>query len=348
MKHLLFLSAMFTILALQANAKVWRVNNNTGVQADFTTISAAVTAAAAGDTIYIEGSATQYADATIAKQLTIIGTGYYLADTANHETQWNTHTGAIGNIYFNSGSKGSKISGVEIDGGVQLNDSLVTIERCYCNSYIYLAQGSGTYADHDTIRQCSAYGIVSNNAASGSAKDVMVYNNIIPGSIQFQSNLANTTVYFINNVFGNFTFKSENCVFQNNIFFGNSFDTYGSSNYFANNLFSYSSAQSGVPTGNSNQFSVDMSTVFVAASTNYSTAPTGFSHDGQYRLVAGSPAIGAGNINGVTVDCGAFGGPAPYVLSGMPNIPSIYSLTVPAQVNDGTPSINISLSAAAH
>lgn len=70
-------------------------------------------------------------------------------------------------------------------------------------------------------------------------------------------------------------------------------------------------------TENGNQVNVDMSTVFVG---------TG-STDGQWQLAAGSPAIGAG-FNGV--DCGMFGGPTPYVLSGIPSIPSIYIFDAPA------------------
>ena len=49
-----------------------RVNNNTDFDADFTTLQAAVTAASNGDTIYVEGSATQYEGATINKPLTIV------------------------------------------------------------------------------------------------------------------------------------------------------------------------------------------------------------------------------------------------------------------------------------
>ena len=45
------------------------------------------------------------------------------------------------------------------------------------------------------------------------------------------------------------------------------------------------------------------------------------------ELKAGSPAIGGG-VSGA--DCGAFGGPAPYVLSGVPNLPHIYEADVPA------------------
>lgn len=360
MKHLLTLAAMLTLTALQANAKIWRVNNNTGVQADFTNIQTAVNAAATGDTIYIESSATQYSETvTISKKLTFIGTGYFLTDAANPETQWNTNAATVGHWIFAPGSAGSKASGLYMNSYQYLNDVDVTIERCYINGQVIFGNGNNIVCDHDTVRQCAINSQITcqPGGTTFSAQGEMVYNNIINGNVSFSYNslgLPNTSVYFINNDFiNNFSFISENCVYQNNIFYGPAFGAYGSSNYFANNIFSNTSTSSSVPAGNSNQFGIDMKTVYDAAiSTPYnsfSNPPTGMSHDGQFQLIATtSPAIGAGNINGTTVDCGAFGGPAPYVLSGMPGIPSIYSLTVPAQVNNGTPSINISLSAAAH
>ena len=51
-----------------------------------------------------------------------------------------------------------------------------------------------------------------------------------------------------------------------------------------------------------------------------------YSDDAKWKLKTGSPAIGAG-VSGV--DCGAFGGPTPYVLSGVPNLPHIYEATIP-------------------
>lgn len=351
MKTSLLLSGIAFLFVLQANATIWRVNNNTGVQADYTNVPAAVSAAAAGDTIYVEGSATAYSNFTIDKQLTVIGTGYFLTDTANHKTQWNTNSSKIGGTYsitFDPGSQGSKISGLETNGHIRLNDSLITIERCY-TKFVYLAFSAGSYADHDTIRQCVLYGVISHQPSSY-ARGVMIYNNLFTATSNFASNLTHTTAYFINNVFetSSFVFNCENSVFQNNIFLNTKFGAYGTSNYFSNNLFSHSSSNTGVPTGNNNQFSVNTDSIFVAENTNFNTVPAGFSHDGQYQLAAGSPALDAGDINGTTVDCGIFGGPAPYILSGMPNIPSIYSLTVPTQVNSGTATMNISLSAAAH
>ena len=49
------------------------------------------------------------------------------------------------------------------------------------------------------------------------------------------------------------------------------------------------------------------------------------STDGQYQLKAGSPAIGAGNGG---VNCGAYGGPNPYVLSGLPPVPATWFFNI--------------------
>ncbi len=48
MKKFFFL-ASFVVLTLAAQSKIWRVNNNPGVAADFTTALAAHNGAAAGD-----------------------------------------------------------------------------------------------------------------------------------------------------------------------------------------------------------------------------------------------------------------------------------------------------------
>ncbi|WP_315820967.1 hypothetical protein [Paraflavitalea speifideaquila] len=46
----------------------------------------------------------------------------------------------------------------------------------------------------------------------------------------------------------------------------------------------------------------------------------------------------------MTPDCGAFGGNDPYKLSGIPAIPSIYLLTVPASIPSGSSSMNVTFS----
>jgi hypothetical protein len=59
-KQITILTAITLFIAMTMDAKVWRVNNRTNVQADFTTLSSAISGASAGDTIYIEGSPDSY------------------------------------------------------------------------------------------------------------------------------------------------------------------------------------------------------------------------------------------------------------------------------------------------
>ncbi|MCO6498619.1 MAG: hypothetical protein J5I50_13275 [Chitinophagaceae bacterium] len=337
MKIFFSICALLFILAQDASAKIWRVNNNLGINADFTDLPAAVSAAAAGDTIMVEASSSLYTAPTLTKKLIIIGTGYYFTDaTPNPKTQANTNvSGLSGNITFNAGSSGSVVEGLTV-GGIFLNESDITVERNNITSYMYIAYAANSVCNNDTIRQNVVYGLVS-GSSTGKATNLLVYNNIFNGPpVQFASNVNNISGYFINNDFlSSYSSSCANFTFQNNIFYSANFGAYLSSNAFFNNL----TTNTGLPTGNGNQLNVNLDNVFVGYSSG-----TGFSSDGRYQLKNGSPASGAGLLNGGTVDCGAFGAPAPYILSGMPAIPSIYVLTVPSSVPSGATNMNVSIS----
>ncbi len=345
MKKISTLIAILVVVTFSAQAKIWRVNNNTGITADFNNLNAAVNASnvLAGDTIQLEASVNGYGGASVSKRVVILGTGYFLSETspmvANPKTQANVNAAVTGSIDFYPGSKGSIISGVYISGSVSMQDSFITQQRCVMTGYQYLSAGSNTYGD--TIRNCfiNAFYAANNVQAHG----WLIYNNIIYYAfMDLGQNINNIDGYFINNSFiydGTFNVTCANFTFQNNIFKDINFGSYQSSNIFFNNV-----CHSGVPAGNSNVLNASMSSVYL----DYNGNGAGYSSDGRFKLAAGSPAIGAGVLNSVAVDCGAFGGPAPYTLSGMPSEPSIYSLTVPAQVSSGTPSINITLSSASH
>jgi hypothetical protein len=352
----LLLFAGFICTNYSVFAKVWRVNNNAGVNANFTDFPAAVTGSSAGDTIYLESSATAYSGGAVAKKLVIVGSGYYLTGTPiNPNTQWNTNPSTIAGLEFTSGSAGSVLEGLVLNSTVYLGDDNITIQRnnfATNTSSIYL--GYISHSNNDTIRQNVLYEILA-YSASNAATNLFVYNNIIIYGISFTTNIANVNGYILNNDIGSVTYGGStlavsNFDMQNNILY---IPTFGSSNIYVgtntyfNNIVSTSSAVSGIPNNNGNVFSV---TPFTIVYVDWNNANSGlYTPDGAYALAAGSPAIGAGSLNGVTVDCGVFGGPAPYVLSGMPQqIPSIYSLTAPTQVNSGTASINVTISAASH
>ncbi|MBS1736472.1 MAG: hypothetical protein JSS98_07660 [Bacteroidetes bacterium] len=352
---LLFVFAMYCI-ALQA--KTWRINNNTGITADFTSIQAAINSASVlnGDTLHVESSAAAYdGNVTLNKRLVIIGTGYYLSETsplvANPNTQANTKSCFINNgIACSPGSKGSVISGLTMY-DVSIIDSFVTVQRCKFTNLYFGGYYSNADSYADTIRQnVITGGIGVGGGSTGKQKNQIIYNNIIYGGIDFTANITKVDGFFINNSFVYSPYATyytvyiscQNFVFQNNIFGDVNFGVYQSFNAYFNNI----CHNTGIPAGNGNQQNIDANaTVY----NNWFGNGAGFSSDGRFQLKSGStPASGTGSLNGGAVDCGAFGGPAPYILSGMPSVPSIYSLSVPASVNSGTTSMTVTFSSASH
>lgn len=347
MKKIVTLSVVTAFIFIPgAFAKIWRVNNNTGAVADFTNPATCVASASvhAGDTIHIEASATGYQDFTIYKKLTIIGTGYFLTETApmiaNPKTQANPNVSYVNNIGFGPGSKGSSIGGINCS-GIYLDDSLITVQRCKIGSSVFVNLSNNIYGD--TIRQNFMGGVSSNNDNSTKAENLIIYNNIFTNfyAINFYSGPVNVnTGYFINNLcYGGTYFICTNFTFQNNILSGPYFGSYLGSNVFFNCI----ADNAGIPATNGNQINVNLDNVFVGWNST-----TGYSSDNRFALKAGSPAIGAGILNGGPVDCGPFGGPAPYALSGMPSVPSIYTFTAPATVSSGTTTMNITISTISH
>ncbi len=308
---------LFFCLAQLASAKIWIADANPGdTGADFKTIQAAHDGASAGDTIYCVGSAQSLGDATFTKKLTIIGPGYFLTQNAN--LQANPSSAKLGQLTFNKGSEGSVIIGCEIQGAFAINTSNISIVRNYlsygnASSSIGLAPQIGNILVQGNFIMNSGYlGYGQAIQTGGYDGPIILTNNYIncvggsAYSIAFSST-DNATIE--NNVIvGNIT--CYNSTFQNNIIISGTFS--GTGNGIFNNIC------------NSNQFSntngnipnTDTSTVFVNTGTT----------DGKYQLKAGSPAKGAG-IGGV--DIGMFGGMNPYVLSGVPPIPSVFYFTAP-------------------
>ncbi len=293
-----------------------RVNNNPGVDADFTTLQDANDNASGGDTIYVEGSVTDYAGADINKSVTIIGPGYFL--TENPNTQANgLDAGFNSSVTFSSGSEGSVITGCNLNNNnIFINVNNITVKRCYAG-YI---QFTGTVENvlvvqnyvYYTIQTYSA-GIITNSVISNNIVEwFQIYLGSYSGSVQVANNIL------INQ--GAYTHPVDcyNSTIQNNIITDNVGDiAVNSGNTINNNILAIDGTDA-----NGNQYSVDMDMVFADfdGSLEYST-------DAKWQLKAGSPAIGAGTGG---EDCGAFGGVTPYILSGIPELPHIYDATIPS------------------
>lgn len=300
------------LLSITANAKIWRVNNNDAVEADFTTAQEAHDGAISGDTLFFEGSTKSYGNLIMDKQLVIIGPGYFL--DSNPNTQVNKSSAKIPKVDINDGAEGSIILGMDFwaHGGYQYDFTIstddITLRRCLFNQIIIQSLDDGKNV---IISQCFIMysGIKNKYTASNNSHGMLIVTNcIIKGDIWLKS-LGHTIAN--NYIEGNFNVYSSNI--YNNIVKGSIEEDH--ENTLKNNLSNIGS---------------EIDTYFNIASE---------SPDGKYILSDGSPAKGAG-INGI--DCGPFGDNYPYVLSGIPKGPHIYDAAVSATVTNEE-GLNISL-----
>ena len=150
--------------------------------------------------------------------------------------------------------------------------------------------------------------------ASSNCSNIIIANNYIQNShdrITYAIYSPETSRLIISHNTIHRDITVHNSFLDNNILQSGTFT--GTSNSYNNNI--CNETQFGTENGNISD--VNMSLVFVGEG----------STDGQYRLREDSPARGAGTGG---TDIGMFGGSSPYVLSGIPDIPSIYSFSGPA------------------
>jgi hypothetical protein len=310
---------------LSANATSWRLNNNPAVDADFRTFAEAHDAAASGDTIYVEGTGltSDYGYlVNISKKLIVIGPGYFLEQ--NDSTYVSKIPAVFRSIVIEAGAAGSELHGLHLeygqygDGGINIKASDIVITRSYfakSNDPITI----GAHIQNITVNQNYAYRIITSYETS--VKNILISNNYFEDRITL-NNLSTSVIS--NNVIRSGLVNVYNSQIKNNIVFaaGAIFDALCAGN--AGNNISYNLSSGGLAGGTygpGNIGNVDMSTVFVG----YPTLGT-YSTDGRWKLKTDGPAAGGGEAE---IDCGMFGGPLAYVLSGLPAIPRIYEAVVP-------------------
>ncbi len=318
-KNLLLLCLTLTVSQLFATIR--RVNNNPGVTLVtnfvFANFTNALTAAADGDTIYIEPSDINYGSLFINKRIVLVGPGYLL--NKNPNTPFDKRTAKASGITFSTNSSGSKVYGMEIrtNNGNFANISFSTstsdlsIEYCMFNEIV----GSSGFFNNSVLANCFIVGNISKNGVS--MNNSLVNNNIILGSVQTS---GNDNIIKNNIIFGGADYIS---IYFNNIIYQNGTPELA----FSSNVNVYNNVCvgcTGTPASN-NFFTTAANTIFVVSE------PRTFDdlEDDNFVLHASSPAKAKG-VGGI--DCGVFAGTKPYVLSGIPPFPMITAFS------QGTPS----------
>jgi hypothetical protein len=387
MKKITPLVIVILFSSLQSSAKIWRVNNNPSLDGDVleaTTLfdnsnTATNPEAAAGDSVYFEPSATAYAGFSVNKaNISILGYGYFLS--SNPGSQANTNNARIQSISFLATSSASNVSGVEVVDGIYIYASNITATRCFVNNmYLYNAtNATGIRIDKCYIRAgLNDQGVGAAVTSVTIAVENCIFSGIGDGNFITGVNLSNKIRgLFRNNVMNYCSqFYGFNFYIANNIFtYQTGFGTVSNSgnNVFRNNLFSFPITQAGyaqvggnIAPNSGNVFSVNMANVFNGPTDNVYNSGTNtynnyillgtFTPESRYELKAASTALLAGEsgttFGAATVTtpaCGAYGATDPYRKGGFPAIPRIYSLTVPATVPNGAPTMTIAVSSSSN
>lgn len=328
---------LLAMMAINANARSWRINNDATKKPHFTSINAACSSADVqnGDTLYLDPGCL-IASQTISKSITLIGTGY--ASTVHTTAQ------ITGFLYIKAAN--AKVEGVYITGFVRFYASHVTLERCRIDSYID-NDGAAQYA---TIRQCmvnnsiGGAGTTSTNTMGWTIENCIIRGNLSDyGLVRF---LYNPVIR--NNFIRNSTTNTSTS-YRQTVLYG---ITGGD---IKNNILLNVKNTRAQVLWDVNNSTVQNNVLSSAADKYASTYPNNTCLDLGYedaekqvfaktgldmnvfRLADESPAKGAGT-NGE--DCGPFAGAYPYVVYGRPyGIPYFEESQVGVRAVDGKVSV---------
>ena len=191
MKKLLLSLAVIVGVCSAASATTWRINSNPKAKAHFLTLKDAMSSldVKSGDVLMLDPGA--HEGTTINKQVTIVGTGYLLADNKDwKETSSASITGSL-----TLSSDGCRVIGVSVS-RISVNGDNCVVDRCYgsvglgdaanasvTNCYLTGISCPLNYPKNYLVSNCiiavDADGAVylADDSASGTVKNCVIYGN---------------------------------------------------------------------------------------------------------------------------------------------------------------------------
>jgi len=367
MKTTLTLSILSLFFSFSAFATLRTVSNDPNNPAQYTGIQAAINAANAGDTIYVEATyvtiqngnvingGSNYGNITINKRITLLGSGYnpsqdiaYISTVGS--VTLDTSVAAVG--VPASGASYAVVSGLLITGQVNLagytNNVILnnfTLERCWVQGQILIGYSNNLTIQQNVLSGAVYFGnntnlILRNNILNyemlptyygPSPVNFTITNNVFIGSVT----AVNTAAYSAFTNYGPLL----NAIITNNIFYA--VDPTGASGCTFNNNITFANANPTVPygtnTGSGNL--VNTNPVF----TNYPIGSANYSPTYNFQLATGSPGKNAGTDG---TDIGLYGGIG-FVPTGAPNVPYIEHFVINNSSISVGQNLNVSIEAKA-
>lgn len=321
MKRKLFSLATFVALAFSAQATVYTVSNVPNSIGQYTTIAAAITAASAGDTIYVNPSNVSYGAVTINKPVVLIGAGAWPEGQSGQRS-------TVSFVSLNAAGNGATFKGFEMTSSLNTSGVITsfTFEFNRINSTIWFGGASSNVIIRNNMFAAHTTGTIGSSSV---CTNFLISNNIFrfttaTGNVLTFTNASNNGNLFSNNIVhstatsGNPLRGASNFTLINNIIYGGgsaaAADAIQNCN-ISHNLFFGNYSQAGVfhvsSNGANNLFGTSFDPVFteISAINNLwlynPTAPfTDFS------LPTNSPAIGSGTGGS---DMGIYTGSSPWM-----------------------------------
>ncbi len=316
------LTLLTSLLTISASATVLVVDPF-GEPGTYPSFGLAMLQAANGDTIQVRPFTPRAHQITLDKDVTIIGHGYDLGRSSSSVFPV-TYKGFSSRyrIRLNNGVTATLI-GIIAEADVELlSNSTLYMRKCKVGGIIRMQDDSYLELKQSLVN--NVYLFFSNQGRPvGVAANIINshINNYIGAYDEHQIYDLYVSQSNIGRIGGGAMGSYINCIFQ-----------YQNTNYYPcnepNRLIKHSILPNNVGEG------CDSTNTFVGSVSSFAGA-CGYSLcDTSLYLIPNSPAIGAG-YNGE--DCGIFGGPTPYELSGLPSRPWIYDFITPPAVSQQSP-----------
>ena len=194
MKQIYIFMTFMLMVTISLKATVHTVSNDTQQPAEWTNLQMACDSASVGDTIYVQGTPTDYGSIYIKKKLHIIGAG--IKPTGNYLYGYPS---TISTIYLDTVNYISGASGTIIEG---VNTSTISVNY-----------GSNKIC-HDLIIRRNR---ITSSLSLGNSNNTLIINNITQGYYISLSSATNTII--MNNIISLYISGSgSSTIISNNIF----------------------------------------------------------------------------------------------------------------------------------
>jgi len=233
-------------MAYASSATIRTVNNQSGSDADFTTVAAAISASAVGDTVYVQPSPTAYVSATLDKRIVLMGPGHNPTFSPYNST---INTLTIGAGADNAVVKGLVLASLQSTASITVNNLLfsgcqfvnysaspISLSIGTFNNWVFegdvficgsVAANFGYVGSNTVIRNCyfhtNSATFTLTNVSSGTVVDHCIintfntnnyYGSLVGNNVEIKNSVLITTAQ--NNYGANYNCGT--CNFHNNIY----------------------------------------------------------------------------------------------------------------------------------